>query len=66
MHPFSSITVSLDWNVIPSLGSITAFNLSLNLMPQIFIHLKSENGDDADDVLGQLIYAYTNCTFNQD
>ena len=44
MHPFSSITVSLDWNVIPSLGSITAFSLSLNLMPQIFIHLKSENG----------------------
>ena len=43
MPPFSSITVSLDWNVIPSLGSNTAFSLSLNLMPQIFIQLKLEN-----------------------
>jgi hypothetical protein len=43
MHPFNSITVPLDWNVIPSLDSITAFSLSLNLMPQIFIHLKLVN-----------------------
>jgi len=60
MHPFSSITVSLDWNVIPSLGSITAFNLSLNLMPQIFHSSKIRKWDDADDVLSQLIYDYTN------
>ena len=43
MHPFSSIIVSLVWNVNPSLGSNTAFSLSLHLMPQIFIHPKLEN-----------------------